>query len=393
MTPLVKHYGSLFHLAATFYLIPCTYNYRENRFGIFWRNTFAFVLMFTIYSSFLWFDIIAIKVSFKFMSMVMLGIMVLYVLTSAFMPIAFALNSLYHREQYVQLFDFLFARDDVILQCSTIRPTTPAMHHRDNLKTLSVFVILNCIYNVMYIAEPNILKLYWISLLRFSELFLMVELHRACANVIKDRMEQLQVLLMNVRNNDTASVEFIVHIFVERFQRYHHLIDSVNQCFSVPLTHILLLILLERTVASYDVYDNFYLLNNMSQWEMTGFLFRQLWTLIYMVVVFMIAVTSSLSSSQVEETALCTRHFDDYRLQNTRAAKQIQKFLLKNLHQKKKFSACGFFDIDNTVIYMVFSSIVTYLVILIQFKQLETDLTQSEGVFNVTSNLTTPGPS
>uniref|UniRef100_A0A182NBW8 Gustatory receptor n=1 Tax=Anopheles dirus TaxID=7168 RepID=A0A182NBW8_9DIPT len=95
----------------------------------------------------------------------------------------------------------------------------------------------------------------------------------------------------------------------------------------------------------------------------------------------------------VEETALCTRHFDDYRLQNTRAAKQIQKFLLKNLHQKKKFSACGFFDIDNTVIYMVFSSIVTYLVILIQFKQLETDLTQSEGVFNVTSNLTTPGPS
>uniref|UniRef100_A0A182NBY2 Gustatory receptor n=1 Tax=Anopheles dirus TaxID=7168 RepID=A0A182NBY2_9DIPT len=337
----MKHYGSLFHLAATFYLIPCTYNYRENRFQISWRNTFTFLLMFTVYSSFLWFDILVIKVSFEFMSIVMLRIMAL---------------------------------------CANAS-------HRDNLKTLSVFVILNCIYNVMYIAEPSISKLYWISLLRFSELFLMVELHRACANVIKDRMEQLQVLLMNVRNNDTASVEFIVHIFVERFQRYNQLFDSVNQCFSVPLTHILLLILLERTVASYDVYDNFYLLNNMSQ------LFRQLWTLIYMVVVFMIAITSSLSSSQVEETALCTRHFDDYRLQNTRAAKQIQKFLLKNLHQKKKFSACGFFDIDNTVIYMVFSSIVTYLVILIQFKQLETDLTQSEGVFNVTSNLTTPGPS
>uniref|UniRef100_A0A182NBX1 Gustatory receptor n=1 Tax=Anopheles dirus TaxID=7168 RepID=A0A182NBX1_9DIPT len=108
-----------------------------------------------------------------------------------------------------------------------------------------------------------------------------------------------------------------------------------------------------------------------------------------------LAIHNSINSVDVavEETALCTRHFDDYRLQNTRAAKQIQKFLLKNLHQKKKFSACGFFDIDNTVIYMVFSSIVTYLVILIQFKQLETDLTQSEGVFNVTSNLTTPGPS
>lgn len=66
-----------------------------------------------------------------------------------------------------------------------------------------------------------------------------------------------------------------------------------------------------------------------------------------------VRVFGSVLYYQVEETALCTRHFDDYRLQNTRAAKQIQKFLLKNLHQKKKFSACGFFDIDNTVIYMV----------------------------------------
>ncbi|XP_041779063.1 gustatory and pheromone receptor 39a-like isoform X1 [Anopheles merus] len=101
---------------------------------------------------------------------------------------------------------------------------------------------------------------------------------------------------------------------------------------------------------------------------------------------------SECLKQKVEETALCTRHFDDYRLQNTRAAKQIQKFLLKNLHQKKKFSACGFFDIDNTVIYMVFSSIVTYLVILIQFKQLETDLTQSGDGYNVTSNVSTVQP-
>ncbi|EDO63431.1 AGAP009805-PB [Anopheles gambiae str. PEST] len=108
--------------------------------------------------------------------------------------------------------------------------------------------------------------------------------------------------------------------------------------------------------------------------------------------VLLVAISSSLLQQKVEETALCTRHFDDYRLQNTRAAKQIQNFLLKNLHQKKKFSACGFFDIDNTVIYMVFSSIVTYLVILIQFKQLETDLTQAGDGYNVTSNVSTVQP-
>ncbi|XP_058450027.1 gustatory receptor 68a [Malaya genurostris] len=84
------------------------------------------------------------------------------------------------------------------------------------------------------------------------------------------------------------------------------------------------------------------------------------------------------TDAQANETALCTRHFDDYTMKNTKVAKQINKFLLKNLHQKKKFSAYGFFDIDNSVIYTVFSSIITYLVILIQFKQLESDLTQND---------------
>ncbi|XP_055589864.1 gustatory receptor 68a-like [Uranotaenia lowii] len=94
---------------------------------------------------------------------------------------------------------------------------------------------------------------------------------------------------------------------------------------------------------------------------------------------------------QANETALCTRHFDDYSMKNTKMANQINKFLLKNLHQKKKFSAYGFFDIDNSVIYTVFSSIITYLVILIQFKQLETDLTQGGATNNGNANITSSG--
>ncbi|XP_038107057.1 gustatory receptor 68a isoform X3 [Culex quinquefasciatus] len=84
---------------------------------------------------------------------------------------------------------------------------------------------------------------------------------------------------------------------------------------------------------------------------------------------------ATLTTEKANEAALSTRHFDDYSMKNTKLAKQINKFLLKNLHQKKKFSAFGFFNIDNSVIYTVFSSIITYLVILIQFKQLENDLT------------------
>ena len=50
---------------------------------------------------------------------------------------------------------------------------------------------------------------------------------------------------------------------------------------------------------------------------------------------------------------------------------QINNFLIQNLHEEQKFMACGFFVVDNTIIFSVFSSIVTYLVILVQFKQME----------------------
>uniref|UniRef100_A0A182Q325 Gustatory receptor n=1 Tax=Anopheles farauti TaxID=69004 RepID=A0A182Q325_9DIPT len=303
MSSKIEHYRWLFHLAAAFYLIPCSYNYRSNRFETSRRNMFAFVLMVTVGGSCLWIDVIAIKASIGNLSMVMLGIVVVYVVTYALLPLTFALNTMYHRERYVRLFNLLFARTEWILQCESF-PTARsrgslAPHHTGNLRVLSVFVVLNCIYNVLYIAEPTILKLYWILLLRFCELFVMLELYRACAYAIKDRMEQLQILLVAVQpNSGTEHVDLIVQIFLERFQRYHKLMDVMNRCFSVPLTHVLLLILLERTVATYDVYDQFYLLSSLSRWEMVGFVFRQTWQLVYFVSMVMVANTATLSSAQ-----------------------------------------------------------------------------------------------
>lgn len=50
---------------------------------------------------------------------------------------------------------------------------------------------------------------------------------------------------------------------------------------------------------------------------------------------------------------------------------QIQSFMIRSLHEEKKYYACGFFVVDNSIVFSVCSSIVTYLLILIQFKQLE----------------------
>ncbi|KAH8357666.1 hypothetical protein KR200_009895 [Drosophila serrata] len=56
-------------------------------------------------------------------------------------------------------------------------------------------------------------------------------------------------------------------------------------------------------------------------------------------------------------------------------SKQFQniadKFLTKSIKQELQFTAYGFFSIDNSTLFKIFSAVTTYLVILIQFKQLE----------------------
>ncbi|XP_005186853.2 gustatory and pheromone receptor 32a [Musca domestica] len=49
----------------------------------------------------------------------------------------------------------------------------------------------------------------------------------------------------------------------------------------------------------------------------------------------------------------------------------VDKFLTKSIKQEMQFTAYGFFVIDNSTLFKIFSAVTTYLVILIQFKQLE----------------------
>uniref|UniRef100_A0A182P333 Gustatory receptor n=1 Tax=Anopheles epiroticus TaxID=199890 RepID=A0A182P333_9DIPT len=396
MSSLVKRYRSLFTGASIMYILPCSYSNRRNVFEISWPNYAALVLNFGFHCACLRLDWDAVNISIGTMSNVTLGVIIIYLVVYAMLLIAFVWNAFYHRDTFVHIFNALFAQDDWLLDWTAkkriVTTINPATLHNGSIGLLILLAILDGFYIFVFTANSTYFRLYWLLLLRFCGMFLMVELYRACVIVLRERMQQLETLMLHTRQGVRMQVEHSVELFVERFQRYYELMECVNKCFAFPVIHLLLLILLERTVAAYDVYDNYHRLEGMSPWDTFGFVFRQIWQWMYLAIVFMVTISSTLTSIQVEETALCTRHFDDYRLQNTRAAKQIQKFLLKNLHQKKKFSACGFFDIDNTVIYMVFSSIVTYLVILIQFKQLETDLTQSPGSFNVTNNGTTVDP-
>lgn len=60
---------------------------------------------------------------------------------------------------------------------------------------------------------------------------------------------------------------------------------------------------------------------------------------------------------------------------------------MKNLHQKPILTAYGFFPMDNTTLFKLFTAIFTYMVILVQFKEMET--TNKISATPSSSNVTT----
>uniref|UniRef100_A0A6P4EDL6 Gustatory receptor n=1 Tax=Drosophila rhopaloa TaxID=1041015 RepID=A0A6P4EDL6_DRORH len=51
--------------------------------------------------------------------------------------------------------------------------------------------------------------------------------------------------------------------------------------------------------------------------------------------------------------------------------RMIEKFLLKNLRQQPILTAYGFFSLDKSTLFKLFTAIFTYMVILVQFKEME----------------------
>uniref|UniRef100_A0A182JBP7 Uncharacterized protein n=1 Tax=Anopheles atroparvus TaxID=41427 RepID=A0A182JBP7_ANOAO len=346
---LVIRHRWILKLASMVYFTPCSYNEKTGVFEETRWNRAVFGLSFSLAIPF-WFANIHLMATryLRTYSSVLAAVggieLVIYVsvLTCAM------LNVFVHRKRITMLMNVLF-RTDWLLD-SFGGSAFDDRHYDDNRVFLAITAFMAFGFCCKFSNHKDIAsKILSVLIgLRFYAVFLVAFVHRICVNAIKLRMEQLRTLYCSdlfVHN---------VHFFVERFGRYHRQIAQVDRCLSCP---ILLLILLVMVQLLY-LLDGWYTKLEQTVSGTGGLIdfmwvIRQLWQSLYGVLSYVTISACQESSKQVEETALCTRHFDDYRLQNTRAAKQIQKFLLKNLHQKKKFSACGFFDIDNTVIYMV----------------------------------------
>uniref|UniRef100_A0A182P334 Gustatory receptor n=1 Tax=Anopheles epiroticus TaxID=199890 RepID=A0A182P334_9DIPT len=397
MSACVGQNRYIFKILSVVYFIPVSYDTTENRFVVRRSNCVSLAIGLLLSVAYIYHDYFFVLVSYNVNnSAFTLAVFILEITVFAFVPLLAVCNSFIHRKRILQLLNVLFT-DEAVLDVGRGQGAVKSLQFfaitARYLKVLYTFMALLFACSLLNRKSFSYMLLEVTLVSRFLLALQYLYLYYLCVGMVRLRMKQLKLLLLEHRQRGDG-FDQVWGLFVERFQRYAAQIGPIGRCLSVPMLSMLLQACIEL---AYFAYECFRVLNtgeildvnynNVPHWFIT-----QCWQLLHCNALLLIVPICEQASNEVEETALCTRHFDDYRLQNTRAAKQIQKFLLKNLHQKKKFSACGFFDIDNTVIYMVFSSIVTYLVILIQFKQLETDLTQSPGSFNVTNNGTTVDP-
>ncbi|KFB49199.1 AGAP009805-PL-like protein [Anopheles sinensis] len=309
MSPMVTRYRLLLLLAAGLFLIPCRYNRRNESFEISRWNLAAFPLTFLGFGATIWLNVTAVGASVNLLPAVYLAALTILLAVGSLLMISVSLNTFYHRATFVRLLNTLLAQEETTLECLAMRrnggkqiPVT----HDGNLWILIVTAILYIFYTLTFVGPDMIMCLMngaiW---LRYSGMFLLVEVFRACLRTIDVRMKQLKALVMPIEQSTNApeqQIETNVLIFVEKYQLYYEQIDLINRCFSVPLLLIILLILMDRTVAVYDLYMNLEHLTHMTATEVCALSWRQMVEMIYLGLLIQIAITCESTTVQQRST-------------------------------------------------------------------------------------------
>uniref|UniRef100_A0A182MTB4 Gustatory receptor n=1 Tax=Anopheles culicifacies TaxID=139723 RepID=A0A182MTB4_9DIPT len=388
MSSYYRRHARIFQVAGLLYLLPCSYNPKTDQFEQQLTNKLAFVFGIITTIPCWYFDL-------KFMTafylenispiMAIVGCIeiALYVsIVSCTM-----LNTFVRRKRYTRLLNVLFHADWLLDRYENLETE---FDNRRHFVAFMVAVITMVCCNMFYHRDMNVRLMSLSVAMKIFGICYLTVVHRICVGAIGVRMKQLRAFCQLHQMRHHAQ-EQTVRYFIERFEHYATQLQQIDYCFSFPLTMIILLVLIEMVYLLFDVFTILELgrpaiMENLEidyvQWAL-----RQLWQTIYGAVVLVTVTGCQNTCDQLHQTAQLVQHLHDEQNRNSRMAKRIQRFLLHNLDRKTTFSACGMFDIDYAMLYMVFSSIFTYMVILIhKADQFETNFKSSLVIFVI--NLT-----
>uniref|UniRef100_A0A182WQZ5 Gustatory receptor n=1 Tax=Anopheles minimus TaxID=112268 RepID=A0A182WQZ5_9DIPT len=388
MSSYYRRHARIFQIAGLLYLVPCSYNPETDQFEQKLPNRLAFAFGIIMTVPFWYFDLKFMTAFYlENISPIMAAVGCIEIAVYVSIVSCTLLNTFGRRNRYTRLLNVLFHADWLLDRYESIEKDYDNRRHFVTLM-LAVTTMVCC--NMLYHRDMNVRLLSLSVAMKIFGVCYLTVVHRICVGAIGLRMKQLRAFcqLHQVRRQ---AREQTVRYFIERFEHYANQLRQIDYCFSFPLTMIILLVLIEMVYLLFDAFTILEfgrpaIMENLEidyvQWSL-----RQLWQTIYGAVVLVTVTGCQNTCEQLQLTAQVVQHFHDEKNRNSRLTKRIQRFLLHNLDRKRTFSACGMFDIDYAMLHMVFSSIFTYMVILIQFDQLQPDRLPYTNVANHSETL------
>ncbi|XP_017116863.1 gustatory and pheromone receptor 39a isoform X1 [Drosophila elegans] len=142
---------------------------------------------------------------------------------------------------------------------------------------------------------------------------------------------------------------------------------ELNECFGLLMLPIVALVLLMAPSGP------FYLISTVlegkfarSQW-LTMLLISSTWDTPWMIMLVIMLRTNGITVEANKTAKILAK----VPRTGTGLDRMIEKFLLKNLRQQPILTAYGFFALDKSTLFKLFTAIFTYMVILVQFKEME----------------------
>ncbi|GJQ74257.1 putative gustatory receptor [Trypoxylus dichotomus] len=132
------------------------------------------------------------------------------------------------------------------------------------------------------------------------------------------------------------------------------------------MTSILITVGSRFVMITTQLINTYHTIRDASQGNLTQYLVLSIYLTLHISKIFMIAIACENTSFKAKETGIYLHHIWEL---IPAYENEIKYFSMQVLHQNLTFTGCGFFALDNTLMYSIVGAVATYFVIFIQLER------------------------
>ncbi|KDR24352.1 hypothetical protein L798_04300, partial [Zootermopsis nevadensis] len=232
-----------------------------------------------------------------------------------------------------------------------------------------VCIMSECQFAAVMIILKRIIQNWNVQIGAISEVDDVINLPNSLKQINK-RASKTFTVSNNLKISDRSNIQSNVMRF--QYLRELHVsarevAESVNSAYSLLLLLSTAIMFLSLTHILYFIFMDFVVQKNSLLCNETPNISYFIWLFYYVLRLIWLVYFPCFAAKEANRTAIVVHKLlgqtNDLVLRE-----EIQQFSLQLLHEKVKFTACGFFPLDFTLLYSIVGAVTTYLVILIQFQ-------------------------